>query len=217
MAENTKDRVVPIKGLACPYNEVSIIIFSLIAISNSFNPPFCMKISESVGFAPTLNEVSKSKVEQLRKLISVTEPYYALSNLQISDDVLTANMPMELTNHHEYKCMSIAEVGRHMAILGSLAMANANPRKERHYYLATDAYLEKKESEVNAEDGMFLGKVYVDSINKRVGVVNGELYTPKGELHYSIKVQYSILHQTIFDRMFGAGKQQTHSTEIEVT
>ena len=165
-----------------------------------------MKLSDSIEFLNNQTKVHDSKLAELRELIAVTEPYYALSDLYLHDNVLSAAVPLELTDHMEPFGMAIPEIGRHMAILGSLALANANPKKEKHYYLATHAIVERKHDKPGG-DGMYFGKVKVQSINKRLGEITGELYNPFGELFCTIEVKYSILHEMVFNRMFSNVRQ----------
>jgi hypothetical protein len=173
-----------------------------------------MRLSDSNEFVGKLVEVNEFKLTELRKLIAVTEPYYALSNLHQHDDVLAATLPLQQTNHLEPFGMGIPEIGRHMAILGSLALANANPVKEKHYYLATHAIVERMHNKPGS-GGNYFGKVKVVQFNKRTGQITGELFNNFGELYCTIEVTYSVLHELVFNRMF-AKEGQTTNDNIQI-
>lgn len=173
-----------------------------------------MKLSNTIEILNPQTIVQNSKLINLKKLIAVKEPYYALTNLEQINDELSASIPLELTTHMEPYGMSIPEIGRHMAILGSLALANTNPKKEKHYYLATHAIVEKAHKNAGG-DGLYIGKVKVLSFTKRVGIINGELYNAFGELYATIVVEYAVLHELVFERMFGAERQTTNFDSIK--
>lgn len=167
-----------------------------------------MKISDSIELLNKEALFHNSQAEALKELIAVKEPYFALTNLQLKDDELSATMPFELSDHMELYGMGIPEIGRHMAILGSLALANSNPKKEKHYYLATHAIVERTHSQASG-DGEYSGKVRTVSFTKRVGKIKGEIYSG-GILQCTIEVSYAVLHDLTFNRMFAKDKQTTN-------
>ncbi len=165
----------------------------------------------------TLNQTVEGQViknelsleNYLKSLIEVTEPYYALTNLTIDDEsVLKANVKKELDCDHEVKGMSYSEAGRHLAILGSLALANSNPVKEKHYYLATKAYV-KRVYQDSYEDIDHVAFMKTVLFNRKKGVANGHLKTANGKLVYTITVEYQVLSNSLFERMFKQHKQET--------
>lgn len=148
------------------------------------------------------NASTKALENELTRLIEVTPPYYALRNLQFdAEGYLQANVDIEMTDHGEVPCLSLSETGRHVAILGSLALANENPVKEKHYYLACDAVFDRLHNNPVANETLTL-RAKVVSINKREGFVQGQLLASNGELVYEAQVRYVIIHHIIFSRKF---------------
>jgi acyl-coenzyme A thioesterase PaaI-like protein len=154
---------------------------------------------------------SENAGEELRQYIAVRQPYYALSNITIArDGYLIADVPIEMKDHNEVPGISLSEAGRHVAILGTLALANENPRKEKHYYLATDAMFERTHPEAISEEGCkAIAKVV--SLNRKEGVVHGRLYSKSNRLTYNAEVRYAVLHERIFERLFARYEMGTDS------
>lgn len=143
--------------------------------------------------------------------ISVTKPYFALQNLRNKDEYIYADFSTELKNVTEDGSISTPEVGRHMAILGSLALARENPRKEKHYYLATKAHI-KCFSENATDQTTFTACVKLESFHRKKGFVSGSVFNKHGDILYTIEVTYMILVSSIFERMFENNKINTPLT-----
>ena len=154
--------------------------------------------------------IKESSVENtLKSLIEVTEPYYVLKNLTIDEDnVLKAYVQKQLFCEHEEKGMSYSEAGRHLAILGSLALANSNPVKEKHYYLATKAHVVRTLQEPY-DDVTHIGYMKTVSFNRKKAIAEGYLTTENGTKAYTIKVEYQVLTNALFQRMFKQHEQET--------
>ncbi len=162
-------------------------------------------------FHQTIEEIKFE--DYLKSLIEVTEPYYSLENLTIeSGEVLKAKVKKQLFCEHEVKGMSYSEAGRHLAILGSLALANSNPVKEKHYYLATKAYVVRTHQDAY-NDVQHIGYMKTVSFNRKKGVAEGYLTTEDGTQVYTIKVEYQVLTNALFQRMFKQHIQETTYTE----
>ncbi|TAJ12659.1 hypothetical protein DMA11_11695 [Marinilabiliaceae bacterium JC017] len=146
--------------------------------------------------------------DQLLKIIEVTEPYFALRDVKADNEVVTALVSQELDSKDETRGMSLAEAGRHLAILGSLAVANVNPKKEKHYYLASKATLERKDDNAY-DDKEYKGKMTTLSFNRKKAIAQGHLSTLDGKIVYTIIVEYSVLTASLFERMFRLHKQET--------
>lgn len=168
-------------------------------ISN-LNPP-------TSSFEPTLE--LDAEVEKLRDLIQVQSPYYALKNLRRAGDELVADVSTDLIDHPEVNGMSLAEVGRHMAILGSLTMVEANPRKEKHYYLATYAEFHRIRKEIYPDTELTISMACTE-FNKKKGKATGYLMTRSGERLFQVSVHYVVLPTRIFERMYAKGLQETN-------
>jgi 3-hydroxymyristoyl/3-hydroxydecanoyl-(acyl carrier protein) dehydratase len=158
------------------------------------------------------NEIFSENVgEELERLISVSKPYFALKNIKMArNGYLVADLPVEMNDHHEVPSISLSEAGRHVAILGTMALANENPRKEKHYYLATDAVFERVHSDPISDEGC-KGIAKVVSINKKEGVVHGRMYSKSNRLTYVAELRYTIIHNRIFERLFGDRRTETES------
>ena len=82
--------------------------------------------------------------------IDVTPPYFALRNLSPLPPSPTTGLPAvtgtftreQVPPPQNANPFCGSELGRHAAILGSVAAAYANPVKAKHYYLALDAVAE---------------------------------------------------------------------------
>ncbi len=167
-----------------------------------------MKSSSLMGVISHDLKSRNSQAEGLKDLIKVKSPYFALKNLHFEYGELTADIPLEQTSHLEPFGMSTAEVGRHLAILGSLALANINPIKEPHYYLASDAILERCHARPGGS-GVYSGKITSCNLEKRRGEAQALIYSPSGELFYNVEVKYTVLTEEVFNRMFKNNKLET--------
>src|SRR5918995_197603 len=82
--------------------------------------------------------------DELFSRIEVCPPYFALTDVRRTDDGgVSAQVRICQSLGDEIGPVSAAETGRHLAILGSVAAAFANPSAKRHFYLAFDAELRR--------------------------------------------------------------------------
>lgn len=150
----------------------------------------------------TLSAVKTSLNKELIQLIGVTSPYFALTNLSVDyEGYLCADAPIEMKEDSEYGSISLSEVGRHMGVLGSLAMANKNTVKEKHYYLIKEVCFDTLNTDL-IEREQFLIRARVIQISKKGGTVHVQLFTDKGTLQYSGEINYTIIHHRVFERRF---------------
>lgn len=140
--------------------------------------------------------------------ISVTEPYFALKNLWWLDSYIYADFTAELYEPDEIMPITAAEVGRHMAIMGSVAMSAANPKKEQHYYLATDAIIIRR-SNKESTDRNVIGRIRTESIDKRNGLTTGSLFDAEMNKLFDVEVKYKVIHHALFEKMFASHKTVT--------
>lgn len=143
--------------------------------------------------------------------IAVSEPYFALKNIRNNNECTYAEFTSELKNILEHGTISTPEVGRHMAILGSLVLARENPKKEKHYYLANHAIIEHF-SDIETDQLTYTGCAKIESFSGKKGSVSGTVFDNKGTVLYKIKVSYLILASTIFERIFETHKVVTPKT-----
>ena len=148
--------------------------------------------------------------ERIQRLICVTKPYYALKNLQESGNALQAEINIENIFSGESTIISGAEAGRHLAILGSCALALQNPLDEKHYYLANKAYIERGEdlSQI-IKSGIIAGsrlvvkaKALELDLKKKSGNAEAAIYTQSGKLIFKLNVSYQVLKATLFQKLF---------------
>lgn len=88
--------------------------------------------------------------DDIIQLIDVQRPYYALFDMaqlaKAKKPTVRGYFLKESRRHEENgDPISGSELGRHSAIMGSVACALANPMKEKHYYLAFGAKSERIE------------------------------------------------------------------------
>ncbi|MGF7137884.1 hypothetical protein [Roseimarinus sediminis] len=145
--------------------------------------------------------------------ISVSAPYFALKNLGNHGKDIYCEFSPELCNIAEHGPVSGAEIGRHMAILGSVVLSKENPRKEKHYYLATDAIISRRNfREIKAEK--LIARARMLEINRKNGSIGGLVTLVDGTILYEVEVSYTIMSQTLFERMFMSQRMITESLQL---
>lgn len=131
--------------------------------------------------------------------IDVTPPYFALRKLSLLPSSSTGfpavtgsfsreqALPFQNAN---FFCGS--ELGRHAAILGSVAAAYSNPVKAKHYYLALDATADfeyfSTSLELRAE-----ARIMSAMWEKRRVSCEVEVFTPEGRFAGKMKIFYAIV------------------------
>lgn len=147
----------------------------------------------------------------LKELICVTEPYFALKNLStLDDEILHAEFEVENLLTEEETIISASEAGRHLAIVGLMALALKNDVKSKHYYLATNAKMrvtDRREDICFSNDrhGMQLvaeAKVVQLDLCKKMGKVESNVYTKMGNLIFAVEISYQILKEELFQKLF---------------
>ena len=152
----------------------------------------------------SVSEFSKAIIEN----IAVRPPYLSLNNINFNGNCPQALFKCEIQHPWEIQPICTSEVGRHMAILGSLALSASNPCKEKHYYLANHAIVERLTSS-DKSSYYFTGKVTQVDFNKRKGFVDSSLYNEFSEELYRVRVNYTVIHYNAFNRLFSENYQQT--------
>ena len=146
-------------------------------------------------------------VEVIIGSIGVTAPYYALENLTIAKDEVSAEFAAEQPMDGEAGGIAAAEAGRHLAVLGACALAHSNPVKKKHYYIALNAVLNNVGKETAAAAVMYTGVAKTLDIDKRNGTVSATLMAPDKTLLYTLKTKYYIMSEPLFQKLFSAKKQ----------
>ena len=131
--------------------------------------------------------------------IDVTPPYFALRNLFLLPSsstglpAVTGSFSREQAlPPHNANSFCGSELGRHGAILGSVAAAYSNPVKAKHYYLALDARADFVHFPMSLELRAEARIVSATWKNRRVGC-QVEVFTPKGKLAGNMKIFYAIV------------------------
>lgn len=149
-----------------------------------------------------MTEILTSNVTEIIGNISVKPPYFSFENISIDDGgFLNARFSPELAHPYEKSPICMSEVGRHMAILGSLALSSSNPLKEQHYYLANHALVTRNISDETETQPLY-GKVTDVSVSKRKGAIHSELCNEGNDILYTVDVDYTVIHHTSFERLF---------------
>ena len=132
--------------------------------------------------------------------IAVQRPYFALEELSISDNTVRAKIPAQQKPIFELDLITAAEIGRHLAILGSVALSTQNSSSNKHVYLAeaaallrvsdipidtTDLYAESTHTEFSTRQGSSESKLFASGIHI-----------------YTLAVQYNIIPLSTFKRVF---------------
>ena len=130
----------------------------------------------------------------------VREPYNIIFDYDEGSDGNTCG---KVQNEYLYKneCgpVSCSEAGRHLAILGSIALSKNYETK--NYYLATHADIKRVND--RTEHIEFLNvRAKVISNGKRYGEIFGEILDDNNQIIYQATIKYQILSQLIFSKLF---------------
>ncbi|WNZ57808.1 hypothetical protein QT397_10820 [Microbulbifer sp. MKSA007] len=149
-------------------------------------------------------KLDSSSVEGVEDLIEVKSPYFALEALHFdADGWLVAKVPVQCQSTYENSLMDVAEIGRHLAILGSCFGALANPVRSKHYYLARKADLKTYDSFVSdMRPDHLLARTKAVFTNKRELVAEAELLDPAGEVAARLNVKYHVIRERSFHKIY---------------
>ena len=152
-------------------------------------------------------------LEELQPYICVEKPYNILENLQEFGNGLKATITNEYLYKQEGGPISCGEVGRHLAILGSLALAKAYNFNSKHYYLAIDANINRLNNDVYTSENFTF---YAESkeLGKRKGIISGYVKDENGETIYEGEVEYQVIPEVVFNKIFA---KNLNNTPIENT
>ncbi|KOH43425.1 hypothetical protein [Sunxiuqinia dokdonensis] len=145
---------------------------------------------------------------KLDELIMVESPYCILQDLKLEEDgSITAKVFNEYQPSDEGGPIAGAEFGRHIAILGSIALANALQHNHSHYFLAVRANIKREIQDAYRFDEL---KLYAKpmKLEKRKGKIYGEIYGRNNELVNTAKVDYMILEREVFSKVYERHKKE---------
>ncbi|KAJ9625109.1 hypothetical protein H2203_005064 [Taxawa tesnikishii (nom. ined.)] len=140
--------------------------------------------------------------------IDVTEPYFALQNLTIAPPAamhgtegVSCTFTREQPPDSTLLTFGAAELGRHMAILGSVVAARENPVKRKHYYLALDAHLHITNVGTDEPTLRATAHVTAPSYPKKRVTVDVRALTLAGSPYARLVCTYAILSEELMLRI----------------
>jgi hypothetical protein len=169
-------------------------------------------LNQKSTFAPLL--INKN---DLFNLISIEEPYFALRNIFIDDkNFASAELPIEQPIGSEIAPISMAEATRHLATLGSVCCAYANPLKKKHYYLPHAGLYKRVSTNTNFGNVASLNAnaicTYVD---KKKAVAKTQLVDAKNEVIFEGEIFYYVVAEASFERLFSPYHVKSPDFSIE--
>lgn len=159
--------------------------------------------SQYTDHALVLSQASHLSQREIFELIDVHTPYYALQDVHLlKDNIVAARVAPESPIGFEKSPIPMAEACRHLAILGSVVCAIANPTKSKHYYLAhkgTFTRMSDKGWTPNRELTLIAECIYFE---KRLAMAKACLIDEEKELICGIDVSFHVIPQRIFNKLF---------------
>lgn len=151
--------------------------------------------------------------------ISVSAPYFDLSDLVVDDGgTVRALVPLRPPTQPEEGLIAATEVARHLAILGSCALALQHVDGDRHHYLATKAHFLRTANFTTADasgdvdDRVPPGHLVAEAsgawADRRSARALAKLYGPHGRLSHVLDVHYTVMAPRIFKRVMPAIDQK---------
>lgn len=145
---------------------------------------------------------------ELKGLIMVSSPYNCLYDYEtLKDGGLKARVKNEFLYPDEGGPIGAAEVGRHIAILGSIALAKAMGNESPMYFLAVKAGLNRSNSKVYKSNFLEL-KVRPITFNNRSGSIAGIVRDDHAQLVYVVDVDYQVVSIPLFEKLFFEHRNQ---------
>ncbi len=159
----------------------------------------------------TLDNATALSKDFLFQKICVSEPYFAMNELIYSDHkIVQASFIIENIGFPESFSLSSGEAGRHLAILGSCALALINPDPEKHYYLAVEAVggnsnvakavhrcLDRKNKKFIVQS-----KAISLDLRKKSGQAEAKIFNAHGLEVSSLIITYKVFRNDLFKRLF---------------
>lgn len=140
----------------------------------------------------------------------VQPPYYALQDLQkIGEKTYQASFEVECLHTLELAPIGIAEFGRHIAILGTIAISD-NFAGE-YYCLATKADIKNINPFLGREAQRLLAQTTFLRAEGKKGVVTGKVCYESGEVIFEGEVEYLLMPHKLFERLQAKNKRETAS------
>ncbi len=170
--------------------------------------------------SPTTLNQPVCLLSQLQSFISVEAPYNVLTQIENYNDGLSAIVTNEFLNKYEGGPIACGEFGRHLAILGSLVLANTRTDSCKHYYLATNAKIERVYEDtcikdvITNDDFCFYARPILNE--KRLGGIKGYVTDEKGKVVFSGEVYYQIIPYNTFEKLFRKRRLDTSAVDSSI-
>lgn len=133
--------------------------------------------------------------------IMVGFPYNRIFDLEKdSEGNIFGKVENEFMHPNECGPINTSEVGRHLAILGSIALSQYYD--EKNYYLAIYADVKRAHKQEETVD-VFNLRAKVNSHGKRHGEAFTEILDSNNNVIYYATVKYQVLSQRVFSKLFG--------------
>jgi len=144
----------------------------------------------------------ESVEERALRRISVTRPYFDLRDLEeTGTGTVEATIPRQPTVAPEAGAIEAAQVARHLAILGSCAVALARDGDDRHHYLATKAHYTRMANAPATVTGDLRAKAIGSWVDRRTARALVTLSTEDGRGLNLLDVEYTVLAPRMFTRL----------------
>lgn len=157
--------------------------------------------------------MTKSEINSntLNELSMVEPPYNKLYDLNLNiDNSLSAKVDNEYLYTLEGGPIGVAESGRHIAILGSIVLANDYNFGEKCYFLAIHANLIRESNDIQISTTLELTVKTIQK-EKRTASIYGEIFDLNGRLIFSINVTYQVLRENTFTRLYKNNRFDNHT------
>ncbi len=173
--------------------------------------------TKTIDLNQRLNQTRILSKDEIFCLIDVHEPYYALNDVTVSADnhFAVCRIESEQPLGKEVSPVTASEASRHMAILGSLCCAMANPVKQKHYYLANRGTYTRASNDAYWTGNELIATAECISFDKRKATVRACLLNHRYELICGIDVTYHVIHHAVFERLYINCYQQTLNFEFK--
>lgn len=147
----------------------------------------------------------------LLKRVGVRPPYFALTDIEIAGLEVRATAAAESPAFLELGPMPAAELGRHAAIVGLAATAAQQSDENRRYYLARRAECRYVPNAAPYGTSVrFNGRVVNRDKRSARAVIDA---TSNGAPLASFEVDYTVLTESAFERLFRTRSQPTPSAQ----
>lgn len=141
---------------------------------------------------------------KLENMIMVKKPYNILFDVKEElDGSISGSVNNEFLYKDKWGPIGASEAGRHLAILGSMALANQTDSKK--YYLAVHATIKRNNLLVQDIDILKL-QAKVTTLNKRDGEITGDIYDAENQSIYTAIIKYKIFAPQVFLKLFNSFK-----------